>query len=111
MLKYRVTEPFDIIFCHGCLQYVPPELRKGLLENYRENTNPGGLNVLSTFVRKPFIEKGPDAETAAHKWVSGELFTHYHEWRFEFCTEVIFDCMSSGVPHKHAMDQLIARRE
>jgi tellurite methyltransferase len=110
MLEYRLGEAFDIVFCHGCLQYVPPDMRHAILENYKEHTKPGGLNAMSVFVKKPFIEKAPDGEAKAHKWVSGELFTHYHDWRLDFCTETIFDCMSSGVPHKHAMDQVIARR-
>jgi tellurite methyltransferase len=110
MLTYRLTDPFDVVFCHGCLQYIPPDMRAPLLEHYKQNTNTGGLNVLSAFVKKPFIEKAPDAESSAHQWISGELFTHYHDWRLDFCTETIFDCMSSGVPHKHAMDQLIAKR-
>jgi tellurite methyltransferase len=109
MLTYRLSEPFDVIFCHGCLQYIPPDMRPSLLGNYRQCTNPGGLNVLSVFVKKPFIAKAPDGEATAHRWISGELFTHYTDWRLEYCTEYIFDCMSSGVPHQHAMDQVIAR--
>ena len=41
---------------------------------------------------------------------TGNTPTHYHDSRLEYCTEVIFDCMSGGVPHKHAMDQMIARK-
>ena len=109
MLAYRLTETFDVVLCHGCLQYLPPESRAAILDNYKASTAQGGLNVLSVFVRKPFIGPAPDGETTAHKWISGELFTHYHDWRLEFCTETIFDCMSSGVPHQHAMDLMIAR--
>ncbi len=110
MLEHRLDESFDVVFCHGCLQYVPSDVRRSLLGHYKQHTNPGGLNVMSVFVRKPFIERAPDGEAAAHKWISGELFTHYDDWRLDFCTEVIFDCMSSGIPHKHAMNQVIARR-
>jgi tellurite methyltransferase len=110
MAKYRLTSPFDIIFCHGCLQYLPPETRPAILGNYKDFTLVGGLNVLSVFVKKPFIAPAPDGEKSAHKWTSGELFSHYHNWRLEFCTERIFDCNSSGIPHQHAMDQVIARK-
>lgn len=61
-------------------------------------------------MKKPFIEPAPDHEDTAHDWISGELFTHYRDWRLDFCAEVIFDCTSGGVPHRHAMDQIIARR-
>jgi tellurite methyltransferase len=66
---------------------------------------------LSVFVRKPFIAKAPDAEKTAHKWISGELLTYYHDWKIEFCTEEIFNCTSSGVPHQHAVNRIIARKE
>ncbi len=74
-------------------------------------TSPGGLNVFSVFVKKPFIGKAPDAEKTAYKWISGEILTYYHEWKIEYCTEEIFDCMSSGVPHQHAVNRIIARKE
>ncbi len=107
---YRLTQPFDILFSTGVLHHVPPETREGLFDNYREFTNPGGLNVHTVFVRKPFIAPAPDAEKTAHKWISGELLTYYHDWKIEYCTEEIFDCMSSGVPHQHAVNRIIARK-
>ena len=107
--EFRLTVPFDVLFSTGVLQYVPPEQRKDLFANYRTYTNPGGLNVFSVFVRKPFIGKAPDAEKTAYSWISGELLTYYHDWKIEYCTEDIFDCMSSGVPHQHAVNRIIAR--
>ena len=108
---FRLADPFDVLFSTGVLQYVPAERRKDLFANYRQFTSPGGLNVFSVFVKKPFLGKAPDAEKTAHKWISGELLTYYHDWKVEFCTEEIFDCMSSGVPHQHAVNRIIARRE
>ena len=110
MLEYRLTETFDIVFCHGGLHYIPEELRTAVLDNYKRFTTNGGLNVLSVFVSTPVMTKGPDAESTAHKWISGELFTHYRDWRLEFCNEIIFDDMSGGLAHKHAMDLMIARK-
>ncbi|RKZ03559.1 XRE family transcriptional regulator, partial [Candidatus Fermentibacteria bacterium] len=109
--EFRLTESYDVLFSTGVLQYVPPEQRKDLFLNYRNFTSPGGLNVFSVFVKKPFIEKAPDAEKAAFKWISGELFTYYHDWKIEYCNEDIFDCMSSGVQHQHAVNRIIARKE
>ena len=109
--EFRLTEPFDVLFSTGVLQYVPLEQRKDLFDNYRAYTSPGGLNVFSVFVKKPFIGKAPDAERTAYKWISGELLTYYHEWKIEHCTEEIFDCNSSGIPHRHAVNRIIARKE
>jgi len=108
---FRLTGPFDVLFSTGVLQYVLSERRHDLFENYREHTRVGGLNAFSVFIKKPFIGKAPDAEKTAHKWISGELLTYYHDWKVEFCTEEIFDCMSSGVPHQHAVNQIVARKE
>lgn len=110
LLAFRLSEPFDILFSTGTLHYLPPELCGEILGNYKRFTNPDGLHVFSVFVRKPFIPPAPDGEATAHAWISGELFTHYYDWRIEFCAEEIFDCTSGGVPHQHAMNRILARK-
>ncbi len=109
ILDYRLEKEFDVIFCSGVLHYLPKELRKEVLDNWKRHTAAGGVNALNVFVEKPFIQNPPDEEPGHFpNWHSGELFGLYHDWRFERCEEVIFDCSSSGVPHKHCMDTLIA---
>jgi tellurite methyltransferase len=108
--EYRLAEQFDVLFSTGVLHYVPPERRQALFANYREYTGPGGLNAFSVFVKKPFISRAPDGEQTAHTWISGELLTYYRDWKIEFCAEEIFDCQSSGVPHQHAVNRVIARK-
>ena len=54
--------------------------------------------------------KAPDAEDKALRWISGELFTFYHDWKIEYCKEEIFDCGSGCIPHKHAINRVIARK-
>ena len=109
--EFRLDAGFDVIFSTGVLQYIPERLRSEVLDNYRQFTNPRGVNALSVFVKKAFIARAPDAERTSHKWISGELLSHYHDWRIEYTTEEVFDCMSSGVPHQHAISRVIARRE
>ncbi len=110
VIEFRLEEEYDILFSSGVLHYTPEELRKEIFENYKTYTSKNGLNVFSIFVKKPFIEKAPDAEEKVRKWISGELFTHYHDWKIEYCKEEIFDCYSSGIPHKHAVNRIIARK-
>lgn len=110
ILEYRLTEKFDILFSTGSLHYIPNELRNAIFKNYKENTNINGLNVFSVFVKKPFIGKAPDGEKTACKWISGELFNHYHDWEIKLCTEEVFNCMSNGIPHKHACNRVIAKK-
>ncbi len=112
ILDYRLENEFDVIFCSGVLHYVPEDLRGDILDNWKRHTAAGGVNALNVFVEKPFIPKPPDHEPGLRQsWRSGELLGHFHDWRCERCEEVIFDCNSSGVPHKHCMDTLIAVKE
>ena len=107
---HALEDNYDVIFSSGTLQYLPPEVRAERLQNYKDHTSSDGINVLSVFVSKPFIERAPDGEITAFPWKSGELMGYYWDWEILHSVEEIFDCMSSGVPHKHAVNRIIARR-
>lgn len=110
ILDYRLDINFDILFSSGVLHYVKREYRNEILSNYKKYTNRNGLHVFNVFVQKPFIAPPPENEPNAYQWKSGELLMHYHDWLIESCPEVIFDCNSSGIPHKHAMSKIIAKK-
>ncbi len=110
VVEARLTEEYDILFSTAVFQCIPVDLRSQIFEHYKSFTRPEGLNVFSVFVRKPFIAPAPDGDANSSPWRSGGLFSHYHDWKMESCTEEIFDCMSSGVPHQHAVNRLIARK-
>lgn len=109
IIDYRLVEKYDIIFSTGTLHYIPPENREEIFQNYKTFTTPNGIHMLSVFVKKPFIAPAPEQEKNAFHWYSGELFRHYHDWEINYCTEEIFDCMSSGIPHKHATNRILAK--
>jgi tellurite methyltransferase len=108
--NYRLTEEFDILFSTGVLHYIPQEIRQEIFLNYKDHTTKNGSHMFSVFVQKPFIAPAPEKEKSAQKWISGELFTYYHDWRIDYCTEEIFDCMSSGIPHQHATNRILAKK-
>jgi tellurite methyltransferase len=110
LLEFRLEKPFDILFSNGVLHLLPESLRETIINNYKEWTRPNGLHAFSVFVEKPFIPPAPDSEETTQRWVSGELFTYYHDWKIEYCAEEIFDCDSSGIPHQHAINRLVARK-
>jgi tellurite methyltransferase len=110
IVTYQLQDTYDVIFSTGTLHYLPPELRGQRFQNYKDRTSPDGIHVLSVFVRKPFIPQAPDSEATAHVYRSGELMGYYWDWEILYCTEEIFDCTSGGVPHKHAVNRIIARR-
>lgn len=107
---FRLKDEFDILFSTGVLHYIPKEMRDEIFNNYKTYTRKNGFHVFSVFVKKPFIEKAPDSDIKSQIWISGELFTFYHDWKIEYCDEEIFDCESSGTPHKHAINRIIARK-
>jgi tellurite methyltransferase len=109
IVSHELVDIYDVIFSTGALHYLPPEVRKQRFQNYKDSTSPDGINALSVFVEKPFIARAPDAEETAFPYKSGELISYYWDWEILYCTEEIFDCMSSGVPHKHAVNRIIAR--
>ena len=109
MTTYRLDDVYDVVFSTGALHYLPPEVRQERFADYKVHTAPGGLHAMSVLVRKPFIPAAPDAEPTAHPYGSGELLGYYWDWEVLYCTEEVFDCRSSGVPHRHAVNRVIAR--
>ncbi len=108
--EYQAAEMYDVIFSSGTIQYLLPEKRQRFIHSLQEHTNPGGLNVLHTFVKKPFLEIAPDAEANEHLWDSGELLLSYKDWFTEQFLEEIKPCNSSGVAHQHAHNRIWSRR-
>jgi tellurite methyltransferase len=104
-----LTENYDILYSSGVFAYIKPEMRDEIMENYKSHVNDGGLVAFQTMVKKPFIFRAPERERNSCEWNSGELFTYFHDWYIENCCEYVFDCNSSGVPHKHAANRLFAR--
>ncbi len=115
LLKYHpgrsAGELFDVIYCSGALQYLPADIRAEFIAEAKAATQVNGIHILNVFVEKPFLETPPDWETdREYFWETGELFRYYHDWKIEKMEEQIFDCTSSGVPHRHCMDVLVARK-
>lgn len=108
--EFRLNAKYDIIYSNGVMHYIPPEIRKEIFNNYKEFTAENGINMHSAFVKKSFIGPAPDTEKYTYGWLSGELFMLYHDWHVDLCEEVIFDCLSAGIPHKHAVNRIMAKK-
>ena len=109
MWDYRLEEKYDVLFSSGALHYIKPELRDEVMANYKSHVNDNGIVALHIFVEKPFILAPPEKEENSFHWKSGQLFTYFHDWYIEHCTEYVFNCNSSGIPHRHAANRLFAR--
>lgn len=110
LLDFRPDGEYDIIFSSGVLHYIPEPLRTEIIFSYQAHTTPGGVHALNVFVHKPFIPAPPDEEAPAYPWRSGELAMLYTDWRFHRLSEEIFDCQSSGTPHQHCMNVIVAEK-
>lgn len=110
IIDYKLEEKYDILISTGVLHYLPPENRYEKFQNYKNFTNKGGINAYSIFVKKPFIKKAPDADPNAYFFKSGEIMTYYWDWEILYCVEEIFNCNSSNIPHRHAVNRIIARK-
>lgn len=110
ILDYRLDTRYDILYSSGVFHYIPPHLRNEIMSNYKEYTNTNGLHVFNAFVKKPFIDPPPENEPTSSPWISGELSSFYSDWFIHDCAEKVFDCHSSGIPHRHAMSIIIAKK-
>lgn len=107
---FRLDKAFDIIFSSGAFHYIRPEFKDEIIDNFKNHTSQGGLNVFNVFINKPFIAPAPENEPVSFAWKSGEMFTYYTDWLLREAGETIFDCKSSGVPHQHCIDYMIAEK-
>ncbi len=108
--EFRLDFDVDVIYSSGVLHYIPPELRAEIFASYKSHTRDGGIHAFNVFIHKPFIKEPPEDEPFAYPWRSGELFMCYADWRLRSVDEIIFDCNSSGVPHQHCMDVVMAEK-
>jgi len=109
MWDYRLDVEYDVLFSSGALHYIKPALRDEVMENYKAHVSENGIVTLHVFVEKPFISAPPEKEENSFHWKSGQLFTYFHDWYIVNCMEYVFDCNSSGIPHRHAANRLYAR--
>ncbi|SFJ15210.1 methyltransferase domain-containing protein [Thermoflavimicrobium dichotomicum] len=100
----------DILYSIGALQYLVPHNRFKQFQHFKERTVSGGLHVLFAFIEHPDIEIAPDWGRNEYLYQRDELQEYYRDWKVLDCDEWIFDCHSSGIPHQHAANVLIARK-
>ncbi|MFW9991169.1 MAG: class I SAM-dependent methyltransferase [Candidatus Odinarchaeota archaeon] len=110
MINYRLSTIYDIIFSSGAVHYIPPELREEHFRHYKEQTRFGGIHAHVVLLDKPFIARAPDAEPDEIFFTSGEIMKYYSDWEIVFIDEEIIDCNSSGIPHKHVLNTIIAKK-
>ena len=107
---FESDKEYDIVYSTGTVQYLFDENKKAFFDKIRRITKKGGIVFFNVFVEKPFLELPPDWDKEEKLWKTGELFTYFADWEVLKISEVIFDCHSGTVPHKHCMDTIICRK-
>ncbi|WP_426453116.1 SAM-dependent methyltransferase [Paenibacillus sp. S-38] len=100
----------DVVYSIGTLQYLHPENRSRQFRHWQDRTAAGGLHVLFAFTRHPDVETAPDWGKNEYLYEPQELENYYPHWVTLASESVIFDCSSSGIPHRHAASILIAKK-
>ncbi len=108
MLTFQPQEEYDIVYASRSLHYIPSEKREKFYDTYKKRTKPGGLHAFMVFVEKPSLSPAPDAESNTYAMKSGEIFTYYYDWEFLVFEEKFIDCNSSGIPHRHCVNLMMA---
>ena len=108
MLTFTPQETYDLVYASRMVQYIPPNKRKQFFETYQRCTPSGGVHAFMVLVEKPSIPPAPDTEKDIYLMRSGEIFTYYADWRFEIFEETVIDCCSSGIPHQHCVNLMLA---
>ena len=107
---YRLKRPVDVVFCSGALNNLPRRIRTARFAHFKAHTVPGGIHAMNSFVRKPYLAPSPEMDPSESPFRSGELLGYYGDWKILDSGELEFECNSSGVPHRHAMDVVIAQK-
>ncbi len=107
---HRLKGKFDVVFSSCTLNNLPPKLRARRFAHFKAATARGGIHAVNAFVPKPNVKPSPDMDTNESPYRSGELRGYYWDWHILDSREFEFDCNFSGIPHRHALDVVIARR-
>ncbi len=105
--QYQLETNFDVLFSSGALHYIPQNLRKTIIGNYKHFTNLGGVHAIMVPITKPFIPRNPEDDPLEQDWISGEILTYYHDWKVEYFSEEIQDDIFSD--YKFVVNRLIAK--
>lgn len=99
---FELTDPMDVVFSSGALQFIHPEVRPRQFEHFKTMTKPGGLHAMFAFVDHPDVPQAPDHTEDQYLFERDELQRYYAGWETLVSEEIIFEDDSGGVPHEHA---------
>ncbi len=109
MRTYRLARRVDVVFSSGALNNLPRRTRTARFEHFKSRTTPGGIHAMNADVLKPYIPPS-SMNPCATPFRSGELLGYYWDWEILDSGSGEFISHAGGVPHRKAMDVVIARK-
>lgn len=104
--RYLPAGQFDFVYSCGAIHYVPRGLRPGLLTRMKAATSPTGLHAHLVFIdRTVYVEK----DERIDYFTTGELSSLYGDWQIAWDGLGTIPCDQDGRPHRHGVEELIAR--
>ena len=104
--RLRLDGPFNLVYSCGSLHYVPRAWRPDLFRRLKTLTRPGGHHAHIVFTdRAIYVEKGEIIDY----FNPGELSGLYADWILLQREDQMIACAQDGTPHRHSVEQLVAR--
>jgi len=110
LLSHRMDAKVDAVYSIGVLHYLPPRMRPDTFAHYKAMTQSGGIHTFNVFVEKPYLPVPPDYAQNEYFYRTGEILQYYWDWEILSFEEYVFDCHSGGIPHRHAVNVMMARK-
>lgn len=110
ILTYKIESEFDVVYCSGVTHFIPPKLRRKIIEMIQAGTAVGGLNAINAIVEKSFLDGKLNGQGTFCN--SAELFACYgKDWKFEMLQELFFEAEDETETTKeYCADTMIARK-
>jgi tellurite methyltransferase len=110
LTQFQFNKSYDVITTHGALHLVEREQWYDFIMQMKANTNAGGMNIIGIFTNK--LPATPDnAPFTKGLFNEGELKTLYEDWEIIHQNARVFeDEHPGGIKHKHASENIIARK-
>lgn len=113
LATYKVEGVWDLVLCHGVIDYLDNATWRKLLTNVKQQTAPGGFNAYTCMLFTAEYPAGPEfiAGGFKHSLAQEELADFYNDWRLVRHDRYVKWDQHPGIPiHCHPVDKVVAQK-
>lgn len=110
---YKVEGTWDVILCHGVIDYLDNARWRELLTEVKAHTRPGGFNAYTCMLFTDEYPAGPEfiAGGFKHSLAQEELAEFYNDWQMVRHDRYVKWDQHPGIPiHCHPVDKVVAKK-